>query len=281
MYNAGLGDVLRGAGNAFVKAGDFVFKEPAKSFARTLSTQNIQTALNPRSTATQRINAVGEDVLNVASIVPGVRAVRGATALKKPLGGVRLPKTMTAPPTYEYGIHTSRFPNITGTIDSSRFNNMGGGALDAVGGKSYQWRLSPQTGLFSNQDMVNRAVPSAQNWASTLGDRMMMDDSEMARITQYLTRGPASKAKADPNLNPVMNLGRLRNQASLYENLASEVDAPLEILGNVPYNPNQEEYAQALREMANRYARQIADNNVRLMYERGLLPKGYNLPPRP
>jgi hypothetical protein len=76
MYNAGLGDVLRGAGNAFVKAGDFVFKEPAKSAMRTLSTQNIQTALNPRSSATQRINAVGEDVLNVASIVPGVRAVR-------------------------------------------------------------------------------------------------------------------------------------------------------------------------------------------------------------
>lgn len=74
MYNAGTMDVLRGAGNALIKAGDFVFKEPAKSAMRTLSTQNLQTALNPRSTATQRINAIGEDVMNVASVLPAVRA---------------------------------------------------------------------------------------------------------------------------------------------------------------------------------------------------------------
>ena len=72
MYNAGTMDVLRGAGNALIKAGDFVFKEPAKSIGRTLSTQNIQTALNPRSTATQRINAIGEDALNIIGLAPGI-----------------------------------------------------------------------------------------------------------------------------------------------------------------------------------------------------------------
>lgn len=78
MYNAGTMDVLRGAGNAFVRIGDEVLKKPAQSALRTLSTSNIQTAINPKSTATQRINAIGEDIINVASIVPAVRSAASA-----------------------------------------------------------------------------------------------------------------------------------------------------------------------------------------------------------
>lgn len=70
MYNAGTMDVLRGAGNAFVRLGDEVFKKPAQSALRTLSTQNLQTAINPKSTATQRINAIGEDALNIIGLAP-------------------------------------------------------------------------------------------------------------------------------------------------------------------------------------------------------------------
>jgi hypothetical protein len=113
-------------------------------------------------------------------------------------------------------------------------------------------------------------------------DRTMMDDSEAARITQYLTRGPASKAGPDLNLSPKYNIqGQLQGMESLYENTGSVVGAPLEILGKVPYNPDQEAYAQAIQNMIASRKRQISDNNVRLLYERGLLPKGYNLPPNP
>lgn len=74
MYNAGTMDVLRGAGNAFVKAGDFLIKTPLQSINRTASGQNLQTLVDPKSTATQRINAVGEDALNVLSFIPAFRA---------------------------------------------------------------------------------------------------------------------------------------------------------------------------------------------------------------
>jgi hypothetical protein len=262
------------------KVGDFLVGNPAKSMWRTLKGENANTAFNPNSGAsiTQRLGAFGEDAMNVASVFPAMRA---AGAARNPFAQVRLPKTMTAPPTYEYGIHTSAYPNIKGSINSAQFTNMGG-AGDALPNSSYQWRLSPQTGLFSNAEMANRATPSAQNWAARLMDRTMMDDSEAARITQYLTRGPASKAGPDLNLSPKYNIqGQLQGMESLYENTGSVVGAPLEILGKVPYNPDQEAYAQAIQNMIASRKRQISDNNVRLLYERGLLPKGYNLPPNP
>ena len=259
-------------------------REPIEGIGRTVTGQNLRTYANPFNNAStgERLSALGEDALNVASAIPFLRGagIIGKTVkTAKPL--TRLPNTITRPATYEYGIHTSAYPNIEGSINSARFTNMGG-AGDALPNSSYQWRLSPQTGLFSNAEMANRATPSAQNWAARLMDRTMMDDSEAARITQYLTRGPASKAGPDLNVAPKYDrYGKLQGMDSLYENTASVVESPLEILGKVPYNPNQEEYAQSIQNMIASRKREIALNNLRLMYERGLLPKGYNLPPRP
>jgi hypothetical protein len=78
LNNATGTDLLWWAGKGIDKAGDFLIKEPAKSFARTLSTKNIQTAINPKSTLTQRINAVGEDAINIASIIPSARTALSA-----------------------------------------------------------------------------------------------------------------------------------------------------------------------------------------------------------
>jgi hypothetical protein len=276
------GDVYNNSAKALAGA---IFRHgiqyPAEGIGRTLTGKNFSTYMNPFNNAStgQRLSALGEDALNVAGAIP---FLRGAGIMGRAgRTGVRLPKTMTAPPTYEYGIHTSAYPNIEGSINSARFTNMGG-AGDALPNSSYQWRLSPQTGLFSNAEMANRATPSAQNWAARLMDRTMMDDSEAARITQYLTRGPALKAGPDLNVAPKYNrYGKLQGMDSLYENTASVVESPLEILGRVPYNPNQEEYAQSIQSMIANRKREIALNNLRLMYERGILPRGYNLPPRP
>jgi hypothetical protein len=259
-------------------------REPIEGLHRTVTGQNLSTYMNPFNDAStgERLSALGEDALNVASVVPFLRGagIIGKTA-KTAKTGLSFPKSITRPATYEYGIHTSAYPNIEGSINSARFTNMGG-AGDALPNSSYQWRLSPQTGVFSNAEMANRATPSAQNWAARLMDRTMMDDSEAARITQYLTRGPASKAGPDLNVAPKYDrYGKLQGMDSLYENTASVVESPLEILGKVPYNPNQEEYAQSIQNMIASRKREIALNNVRLMYERGLLPKGYNLPPKP
>lgn len=84
MYNASGTDALKFASNLITGAADLLIDEPVKSLGRTLSTQNIQTAINPKSTATERINAVGEDVLNLFSIIPAGRAaVEGAGPIKQ------------------------------------------------------------------------------------------------------------------------------------------------------------------------------------------------------
>lgn len=79
MYNASGTDLLKGVANVVAGAGDFLVTEPVKSMGRTLSTQNLQTAINPKSTATQRINALGEDALNIISLIPTGKALSQAS----------------------------------------------------------------------------------------------------------------------------------------------------------------------------------------------------------
>lgn len=238
--------------------------DPVRSMGRTATGQNLSVYANPFNSAgwKQRLGALGEDALNVASVYPGVRAgigaLRGAGAPTLRLGAGEL----VAPKLYEYGIHTSQYPNIANTIDSARFLNRGG-AGDALAGSSYQWRLSPQTGAYSNAEMADRAVTSATGWTDRLADRTMMEDDEMlSRLTQYLTRGPAGKAIPDANL--------AGSSFAALENPASAVNAPLEILGKTPYNLDPEAYKEAIKNMIAARQREIALNNKRLMYQRGL-----------
>ena len=56
----------------------------------------------------------------------------------------------------------------------------------------------------------------------------------------------------------------------LFENPASSVNAPLEILGKTPYNLDPEAYKEAIKNMIASRQREIALNNKRLMYQRGL-----------
>jgi hypothetical protein len=76
------GDVYSDSVGQMIKfAGDNLIKEPAKSFYRTATLQNANTALNPFSDASapERLMALGEDTLNIASAVPGVRAAAQAS----------------------------------------------------------------------------------------------------------------------------------------------------------------------------------------------------------
>jgi len=240
--------------------------DPLRSYGRTLSGQNAKTWANPFNGAgwKQRLGAFGEDALNVASVYPGVRA--GATALKGMRSGAPALRLgageLVAPELFEYGLHTSKYANIADNIDSSRFLNMGG-AGDALPGRSYQWRLSPETGAYNNAEMADRAVTSATGWADRLAERTMMEDDEMtSRLTQYLTRGPAKEAFPDENL--------AETAFAALENPASSVNAPLEILGKTPYNLDPEAYKEAIKNMIASRQREIALNNKRLMYQRGL-----------
>ena len=253
-------------GPAGKKLFDVGVMDPLRSMKRTATGENVRVYANPFSGAgwKQRLGALGEDVLNVASVYPGVRA--GATALREMRAGAPLlklgAKELVAPELYEYGIHTSKYANIPDAIDSSRFLNRGG-AGDALPGRSYQWRLSPETGAYNNAEMADRAVTSATGWADRLADRTMMEDDEMlSRITQYLTRAPANKAIPDANL-------ALEGYAKL-ENPASAIAAPLEILDKIPYNLDREAYNEAIKNMIESRQREIALNNKRLRYQRGL-----------
>ena len=67
-------------------AGDNLIKYPLQSFGRSASLQNANTALNPFSGAStpERLIALGEDAINIASVVPGVRtAVQASDPLKQ------------------------------------------------------------------------------------------------------------------------------------------------------------------------------------------------------
>ena len=263
MYNAGLGDVLRGAGNAFVKAGDFVFKEPAKSAMRTLSTQNIQTALNPRSTATQRINAIGEDVLNVASFLPGAKA--GLNYTDNALQNLAVRKSIrnaSVPEIYDYGIHVSENPNIKNFINSAGRENTSGYADDAIKGSTYQWTLTPERaypGEISFEQIADEGAWNAKNWTNNR-------DS-----TAYLTRFPLTRSYTDENF--LDQYGGFENGEfdDLFSFIPStRTEGPLEIIDSKRLLlPNQSALGEknAILEMINRNKRQIALNNKRNQYK--------------
>lgn len=263
MYNAGLGDVLRGAGNAFVKAGDFLIKEPAKSIGRTLSTQNIQTALNPRSTATQRINAVGEDAMNVASFLPGARA--GLNFADNALQNLALRKSIrnaSVPEIYDYGIHISENPKIKNFINSAGRENTSGYADDALEGSSYHWTLTPERaypGEISFDQIADEGAWNAKNWTNNR-------DS-----TAYLTRFPMSKSYPDENFLDQyggFEDGEFDDLFSFIPSTRTEV--PMEILDSKRLLlPNQSALGEknAILEMINRNKRQIALNNKRNQYK--------------
>jgi hypothetical protein len=260
------------ANDPYYESGKTLFNmgvvEPIKSMGRTVTGKNAAVYANPLNGASwkQRLGAFGEDALNVASVYPGVRA--GATALKETRPALRLAAdNVLFPEPYEYGIHTSKTPGISGFIDSTARLNKGG-AMDALPGHSYQWRLSPDTGSFTNAEMADRAADMSWKWSERLSNRYMMEDDEIANITEYLTRGPANKAIPDENL--------ALEKGSYLENPSSAVNAPLEILDKVPYNPaygnNKEAYNEAIKKMLASRQREIGYNNKRLMYQRGLMP---------
>lgn len=270
MYNAGIGDVLRGAGNALVGAGDMVFKEPAKSVGRTLSTRNIQTALNPRSSWQQRAGALAEDALNIASLSPAMRAgaayADGAMrnyALKKAIKGY-VPEQL-----YEYGIHTSSRPNIQGFIDTDILKNRGG-AGDALPGYAYQWRLSDPRMNPPTRELLKQGAEDAYKWSDRLETWQLIDNDN---ITSYLTRANPRGIINDQNLDSTLVSGRNRGAA---------VPSRLEILdratvGNMSNPEDQVIYRSALDQMVGRYGRRIGVNNRRLQsyYQRNpgeLLP---------
>lgn len=242
--------------------------EPIKSAGRTVTGKNAAVYANPFNDASwkQRLGAFGEDVLNVASVYPGVRA--GANALKETRPALRLgADEVLFPKPYEYGIHTSKKSGISGNIDSTARLNLGG-ATDALPGHSYQWRLSPQTGAFTNTEMADTAADMSWMWSERLAHRYSMEDNEIANITQYLTRGPADKAIPDANF-----LGHSR---AAMENPGSAVNAPLEILDKLPYkaaySKDKQAYLDAIKNMIDLRKREIGYNNKRLMYQRGLMP---------
>lgn len=70
MYNATGTDVARGVVG-------FLNKNLRDPLYRTFSTQNLQKAINPNTNETDRALAIAEDVMNVASVVPGVKALGG------------------------------------------------------------------------------------------------------------------------------------------------------------------------------------------------------------
>jgi hypothetical protein len=249
------------------KVGDFLVGNPAKSMWRTLKGENANTAFNPNSGAsiTQRLGAFGEDAMNVASVFP---AMRTAGAARNPFARVRLPQNMTAPPLYEYGLHTTKNPSLT-YVDPNVTKNMGA-AKDALDGYAYQWRLSdPRTGA-GYDTLADRATTDAMAWSDRLSNNMSIDS-----INTYLTRGRAEGVIDDANLAKELVDGR---------NKAAAVPGPLEIFGKVSYDadsyfPNRGAYEEAIKNMIANRKREIALNNKRLMYARGLLPEGYNLLP--
>lgn len=263
MYNAGLGDVLRGAGNAFVKAGDFLIKEPAKSIGRTLSTQNIQTALNPRSTATQRINAVGEDAMNVASFLPGARA--GLNFADNALQNLALRKSIrnaTVPEIYDYGIHVSENPKIKNFINSTGRENTSGYADDAMQGSTYHWTLTPERaypGEISFDQIADEGAWNAKNWTND-------KDS-----TAYLTRFPMSRSYVDENFLDQyggFDEGEFDDLFSFPPSTRTE--GPMEIVDSKRLLlPNQSALGEknAIMEMLNKNKREIALNNKRNQYK--------------
>ena len=263
MYNAGLGDVLRGAGNAFVKAGDFLIKEPAKSIGRTLSTQNIQTALNPRSTATQRINAVGEDAMNVASFLPGARA--GLNFADNALQNLALRKSIrnaTVPEIYDYGIHVSENPKIKNFINSTGRENTSGYADDAMQGSTYHWTLTPERaypGEISFDQIADEGAWNAKNWTND-------KDS-----TAYLTRFPMSRSYVDENFLDQyggFDEGEFDDLFSFPPSTRTE--DPMEIVDSKRLLlPNQSALGEknAIMEMLNKNKREIALNNKRNQYK--------------
>ena len=252
-------------GPAGKKLFDVGVMDPLRSMKRTATGENVRVYANPFSGAgwKQRLGALGEDVLNVASVYPGVRA--GATAIREMRAGAPVLRLgageLVAPELYEYGLHTSKRGNITGAIDSTPFLNRGG-ANDALPGHSYQWRLSPQTGAYNNAEMVDRATTAATGWAERLQNNFILDDDEIANISQYFTRGPASKAIPDQNL--------AREGYSRLENPASAVNAPLENLGQTRYMNDPEAYKEAIKNMIASRQREIALNNKRLRYQNKL-----------
>ena len=272
MYNAGTMDVLRGAGNALIKAGDFVFKEPAKSAMRTLSTQNIQTALNPRSTATQRINAIGEDLMNVASFLPGAKA--GLNFADDALRNLALRKSIkqaSVPNIYEYGLHVSERPNIGNYVDPDLYKNRGG-AGDALPGYAYQWRLSDPKSRPGFSNMSNQGVQDAYDWSNRLEQWKILDNDN---ITTYLTRGNPAGVIDDANLAGQLANGRNRGAA---------VPSKLEIMDkatvrNMSLEEDQQEYLKQIQDMVNANRRKITDNNRRLYYD--ALRRGANKPAAP
>ena len=255
-------------GPAGKKLFDVGVMDPIRSMGRTVTGKNAAVYANPFNGAgwKQRLGAFGEDALNVASVYPGVRA--GANALKETRPALRLAADKVLfPKPYEYGIHTSRNSGISGNIDSATRLNLGG-AMDALSGHSYQWRLSPQTGAFTNTEMADTAGDMSWMWSERLSDRYMMEDNEIANITQYLTRGPADKAIPDANF--------LGNHRAVMENPSSAVNAPLEILDKLPYevgfSMDKQAYLDAFKNMIDPRKREIGYNNKRLMYQRGLQP---------
>lgn len=257
MYNAGLMDVVRGTNNMVGKVGNFLVVEPAKSLGRTLSTQNIQTLFNPKSSWAERANALTEDVVNMASIVPSVRAGLGYVddvmrnyALKKAI------KNYVPEQLYEYGIHTSSNPNIKGFIDTDILKNRGG-AGDALPGYAYQWRLSDPRTNPSIKELIKEGTKDAYWWSDRLERRQILDNDT---ITSYLTRANPKGIINDENLSRALVNGRNRGAA---------VPSKLEILdkatvGNMWNREDQKIYQQALQAMADKYKRKIAYNNRRL-----------------
>jgi len=83
------GDVYSDSVGQMIKfAGDNLIKYPLQSFGRTASLQNADTALNPFSGAStsERLMALGEDAINIASVIPGVRTAAQSSAPLKQAG---------------------------------------------------------------------------------------------------------------------------------------------------------------------------------------------------
>ena len=100
------------AGSAGKALFDFGVVQPIKSFGRTLSGKNFNIAANPfnkeKRSRSDILMAGGEDLLNIAAIIPGVKAgsmalkagstaLRESSALAALKAGARAPKAKIAP----------------------------------------------------------------------------------------------------------------------------------------------------------------------------------------
>jgi hypothetical protein len=227
---------------------------------RTASGQNFRTLVAPSSTLNQRINAVGEDALNIVSLVPGV----GAAA--KGLASARAAKTLnraaaSTPELFEYGVHVSNRLTPTATNVGKDVLKNRGGAGDALPGYAYQWRMSPGYGnRLSFDELKKQATQDATDWAERLDTWQINDPFE---VSASLTRGPAEGVIDDANIENVLN--------PWGQNRGAAVPNDLEILNQVRpervSSPEQlESLRKAIEEMLEARRYEIMGNNRRLYY---------------